>query len=169
MIRIAGVERRECSEGREAEDCWPPAGGFRGGGYLGAPPPFPQRLWPVVTEDRRRALQLALADGREALHGRTVWMLANCTPVGGGVAELLRTVTPYWLDAGIDAHWAVVGGGPGVLSDHQAHPQPTAEHPGDDGQLVSREQRVYERAPELARVWLERRLRVGDVVVLHDP
>jgi hypothetical protein len=38
MIRIAGVERRERSEGREAEDCWPPAGGFRGGGYLGSPP-----------------------------------------------------------------------------------------------------------------------------------
>jgi hypothetical protein len=38
MIRIAGVERRERSEGREAEDCWPPAGGFRGGAYLGSPP-----------------------------------------------------------------------------------------------------------------------------------
>ena len=38
MIRIAGGERRERSEGREAEDCWPPAGGFRGGGYLGSPP-----------------------------------------------------------------------------------------------------------------------------------
>jgi hypothetical protein len=38
MIRIAGVERRERSEGREAEDCGPPAGGFRGGGYLGSPP-----------------------------------------------------------------------------------------------------------------------------------
>ena len=48
----------------------------------------------MVTEDGRRALQLALADGREALRGRTVWMV-NSTPVGGGVAELLRTVTPY--------------------------------------------------------------------------
>jgi hypothetical protein len=38
MIRIAGVDRRERSEGREAEDCWPPAVGFRGGAYLGSPP-----------------------------------------------------------------------------------------------------------------------------------
>ena len=100
--------------------------------------PFPLgRLWPVVTEDGRRALQLALADGREALRGRTVWMV-NSTPVGGGVAELPRTLTPYWPDAGID----VV-----VLHDPQ----------------------TAGRALEPARVWLERRLRVGDVVVLHDP
>jgi hypothetical protein len=57
--------------------------------------PFPLgRLWPVVTEDGRRALDLALADGRQALRGRTVWIV-NSTPVGGGVAELLRTLTPY--------------------------------------------------------------------------
>jgi trehalose synthase len=126
------------------------------------------RLWPVVTEDGRRALQLALADGREALRGRTVWMV-NSTPVGGGVAELLRTVTPYWLDAGIDAHWAVVGGGPAFLRITKRIHNLLHGYPGDDGQLGSLEQRVYERALEPARVWLERRLRVGDVVVLHDP
>jgi trehalose synthase len=126
------------------------------------------RLWPVVTEDGRRALQLALADGREALRGRTVWMV-NSTPVGGGVAELLRTVTPYWLDAGIDAHWAVVGGGPAFFRITKRIHNLLHGYPGDDGQLGSLEQRVYERALEPARVWLERRLRVGDVVVLHDP
>ena len=122
----------------------------------------------MVTEDGRRALQLALADGREALRGRTVWMV-NSTPVGGGVAELLRTVTPYWLDAGIDAHWAVVGGGPAFFRITKRIHNLLHGYPGDDGQLGSLEQRVYERALEPARVWLERRLRVGDVVVLHDP
>jgi trehalose synthase len=131
--------------------------------------PFPLgRLWPVVTEDGRRALQLALADGREALRGRTVWMV-NSTPVGGGVAELLRTLTPYWLDAGIDAHWAVVGGGPAFFRITKRIHNLLHGYPSDDGQLGSPEQRVYERALEPARVWLERRLRVGDVVVLHDP
>jgi hypothetical protein len=38
VIRIAGVERCERSEGRDAEDWRPPAGSFRGGGYLGSPP-----------------------------------------------------------------------------------------------------------------------------------
>jgi hypothetical protein len=38
MIRIAGVAPRERSEGRQAEDCRPPAGGFRAGGYLRSPP-----------------------------------------------------------------------------------------------------------------------------------
>jgi trehalose synthase len=63
----------------------------------------------------------------------------------------------------------VVGGGPAFFRiTKRIHNLPHG-YPGDDGQLGSLEQRVYERALEPARVWLERRLRVGDVVVLHDP
>jgi len=65
-----------------------------------------------------------------------------------------------------------LGGGrrrPGVLRITKRIHNLLHGYPGDDGQLGSLEQRVYERALEPARVWLERRLRVGDVVVLHDP
>ena len=46
---------------------------------------------------------------RELLGGRTVWEV-NSTAVGGGVAELLRTLPPYWRGAGIDVRWMVVRG-----------------------------------------------------------
>jgi trehalose synthase len=63
----------------------------------------------------------------------------------------------------------VVGGGPAFFRITKRIHNLLHGYPGDDGQLGSLEQRVYEHALEPARVWLERRLRVGDVVVLHDP
>jgi trehalose synthase len=42
-------------------------------------------------------------------------------------------------------------------------------HPGDGGELGTRERGVYERALEPSRAWLGRRVRAGDIVVLHDP
>ena len=45
----------------------------------------------------------------ELLGGRTVWMV-NSTAVGGGVAQLLRTLLPYWRGAGIDVRWMVLRG-----------------------------------------------------------
>ena len=41
--------------------------------------------------------------------GRTVW-LVNSTALGGGVAQLLRTLLPYWKGAGIDVRWVVLRG-----------------------------------------------------------
>ena len=41
--------------------------------------------------------------------GRTVWMV-NSTALGGGVAQLLRTLLPYWKGAGIDVRWVVLRG-----------------------------------------------------------
>jgi hypothetical protein len=45
----------------------------------------------------------------ELLAGRTVWMV-NFTAWGGGVAQLLRTLLPYWKGAGIDVRWVVLLG-----------------------------------------------------------
>jgi trehalose synthase len=45
----------------------------------------------------------------ELLGGRTVWMV-NSTAVGGGVAQLLHTLLPYWRGAGIDVRWMVLRG-----------------------------------------------------------
>jgi hypothetical protein len=45
----------------------------------------------------------------ELLGGRTIWMV-NSTAFGGGVAQLLRTLLPYWRGAGIDVRWMVLRG-----------------------------------------------------------
>jgi trehalose synthase len=63
----------------------------------------------------------------------------------------------------------VVGGGPAFLPITKRIHNRLHGYPGDDGQPGRPEQRLYKHALEPARVRLERRLRVGDVVVLHDP
>jgi hypothetical protein len=45
----------------------------------------------------------------ELLGGRTIWEV-NSTALGGGVAQLLRTLLPYWRGAGIDVRWMVIRG-----------------------------------------------------------
>ena len=43
----------------------------------------------------------------DVLGGRTVWW-ANSTALGGGVAQIARTLLPYWRGAGIDVRWMVL-------------------------------------------------------------
>ena len=107
-------------------------------------------------------------ESRDALVGRTVWMV-NSTAMGGGVAELLRTFVPYWLGAGLDVRWTVVRARPAFFRITKRVHNMLHGHPGDGGELGTRERRLDERALEPAVAWLERRVRVGDIVVLHDP
>jgi trehalose synthase len=44
------------------------------------------------------------------LAGRAVWSI-NSTAVGGGVAEMLRTMLPYARAGGFDARWLIVRAG----------------------------------------------------------
>jgi hypothetical protein len=54
-------------------------------------------------------LERACEDARELLAGRTLWSI-NSTARGGGIAEMQRTLWPYWRDAGLDARWLVLSG-----------------------------------------------------------
>jgi trehalose synthase len=140
----------------------------RGVEEVGLPPVPLERLRPVVKLSGWETLGAALDESRDALVGRTVWMV-NSSAMGGGVAELLRTFVPYWLGAGLDVRWAVVRGRPDFFRITKRVHNMLHGHPGDGGELGTTERRVYERALEPALAWLERRVRVGDIVVLHDP
>ena len=52
-------------------------------------------------------LEAARTSAQRLLMGRTVW-LVNSTAQGGGVAEMIRTLFPYWRGEGIDARWLVI-------------------------------------------------------------
>ena len=95
--------------------------------------------------------------------------MVNSTAVGGGVAELLRSSMPYWLGTGLDARWAVIQAGPGFFRITKRIHNMLHGHPGDRRELGERERRVYESSLAPNAAWLERRVRAGDVVVLHDP
>src|SRR5438552_11207612 len=110
----------------------------------------------------------ALMRMRRVLGSRTIWHV-NSTANGGGVAELLRSVLPYALEAGVDVRWLVIEASDGFLEitkrlHHRLHDQN-----GDGGPLTEHEHRVYERDLDADRAALCDRIRPGDVVVLHDP
>jgi trehalose synthase len=55
--------------------------------------------WERLTDAQARAGEL--------LAGRVVWSISS-TAIGGGVAEMLRTLLPYARAGGVDARWLVV-------------------------------------------------------------
>ena len=63
----------------------------------------------VLGTEHHRALDDALARLWELLAGRRLWHI-NSTSAGGGVAEMLTSLLPYPLGAGIDVRWLVVNG-----------------------------------------------------------
>jgi trehalose synthase len=48
-----------------------------------------------LAEPMIERVRVAQQHAGELLAGRTVWMV-NSTALGGGVAQLLRTLLPYW-------------------------------------------------------------------------
>jgi trehalose synthase len=127
-----------------------------------------EQLQDVVKREGWEALEAALRECRGALLGRTLWMV-NSTAVGGGVAEMLRSLVPYTLGAGLNVRWSVVRAGPAFFRVTKRVHNMLHGYPGDGGDLGSSARRVYERGLEPAMAWLKGRVSAGDIVVLHDP
>jgi trehalose synthase len=88
----------------------------------------------------------------------------NATPVGGGVAEILRSLVPLLLDQGVKAEWYVMEG-------HENFFQVTKrlhnQLQGEPGELTTAERRAYEStnaANSAAMSSLS-----TDLWVIHDP
>jgi len=104
----------------------------------------------------------------ELLGGRTVWMV-NSTAVGGGVAQLLRTLLPYWRGAGIDVRWMVLRGSAEFFRVTKRFHNHLQGQPGDGHVLGIDELRILDQAARQHAGVLASQLARGDVVVLNDP
>jgi hypothetical protein len=103
MIRIAGVERRERSEGREAEDCGRRPAGFRGGGYLfgpGAARCRGRRRSPRRARRRARVRPRRAGRPSTAADARTGLACRRAVPPPVGVPHLGGLVPP--LEIGVE-------------------------------------------------------------------
>jgi trehalose synthase len=122
----------------------------------------------ALTSEQADRLRAVAARSAAALSGRTVWNV-NSTATGGGVAEMLRSLLGYVLDAGVRSRWLVLAGDPLFFAltkrlhnaihgaDHTAAPT------GSDRALY--EQVLHRRnLPTLLDLVGPR-----DVVILHDP
>jgi trehalose synthase len=122
---------------------------------------------PPLSLDAYEALagDAAIAEIRrlaEPLHGARVLHL-NATRYGGGVAEILPTLTSLMIDVGIDAAWRVIPG-----SDAFFNVTKTIHNglQGMDVVLGEEARRVYQAANESFAAAFEDSY---DFVVIHDP
>ena len=104
----------------------------------------------------------------ELLAGRTVWMV-NSTAMGGGVAQLLRTLLPYWKGAGIDVRWVVLLGSGEFFRVTKRFHNHLQGQPGDGDVLGIEELTTLDRAALYHARALASLVAPGDVVVLNDP
>jgi trehalose synthase len=116
----------------------------------------------------RGRLAAVLATTARSLAGRTIWMV-NSTPAGGGVAELLRALMPYWRAAGLDVRWVVLRAPPRFFTVTKRVHNWLHGYPGDGGELGHGERRVYEGALAPTAERLAAEVRPRDLIVLHDP
>ena len=120
-----------------------------------------------VTEESWQRLMQARAEAAAMLAGRTVWTV-NSTAVGGGVAEMQRTLFPYWTGSGLDARWLVLTAPASFFRltkrlHNMLHGDPAT------ARLGIRARGLYERVSADAGAELAARVKPGDVVILHDP
>ena len=126
------------------------------------------RLGPLVGATRLDALQRSASDARKVLGGKTVWNISS-TSAGGGVAEMLRALVGYARDAGIDTQWLVISGDPDFFVITKRIHNRLHGVEGDQGNLGAKETAHYEKIMQVNAAEILRRVRPGDIVLLHDP
>jgi trehalose synthase len=94
--------------------------------------------------------------GKRVLH-------VNSTKVGGGVAEILRSLMPLLQDVGLDARWEVISGNEEFFTTTKAF------HNALQGQEQHLSQRMLQNYIEVNRENARRLSFDADYVVIHDP
>src|SRR6185437_2826089 len=65
----------------------------------------------LLSASRMQHVARRVVELRARLAGRVVWNVSS-TAVGGGVAEMVRSLLAYARGAGVDARWVVIDGTP---------------------------------------------------------
>jgi len=121
----------------------------------------------IGRKQMREALKLG-ATIRKRLAGRVFWNV-NSTAVGGGVAELLRSLLSYARSVGVDARWMVIKGSPEFFQITKRLHHALHGAAGDNSDLGEREREIYESTLRENALELASLVRPRDIVLLHDP
>ena len=123
---------------------------------------------PVIGAERLARLEEAARTSRALLEGAVVWNV-NSTASGGGVAEMLRILVGYIRGAGVDSRWLVIDADPRFfVITNRIHNRIHGQQ-GDQGTLGQLEAAHYREVSAANASALRRRLRPGNIVLLHDP
>ena len=128
-----------------------------------------ERFESVLDPEKYKRFADTIKVAQDMFAGRVVWNV-NSTAVGGGVAEMLRSLLAYARAAGVDARWVVI-----TADDPEFFRVTKRIHnhlhgfPGDHGELGEVERKVYETVAERNAAEMVRLVSPDDVVIVHDP
>jgi trehalose synthase len=122
----------------------------------------------LVGEARVAAVRGYAKATRALLGAHAVWNI-NSTQVGGGVAEMLRSLLRYARGLGVQVRWTVIEGSPELFRITKRLHNALHDDPGDGSPLGAREAAIYEDAMRANIAAFDAFVRTGDVVICHDP
>jgi len=128
----------------------------------------PQKFESVLGADAYAGFASIFAPAKTLLEGRVIWNI-NSTAVGGGVAEMLRSLLTYARGADVDARWSVIEGNTDFFHITKRIHNNLHGAQGDGGPLGDAEKGMYEDALKANAEELAPLIRADDVVILHDP
>jgi trehalose synthase len=105
---------------------------------------------------------------RAKLHGRVVWNVSS-TAVGGGVAEMVRSLLAYARGAGVDARWVVIDAPPEFFRITKRLHNAIHGSVGDGSPLGDVERKMFEHVAAINAAELAPMVRAHDIVIVHDP
>jgi trehalose synthase len=121
----------------------------------------------IGDEHMSESLEVA-ARLRDRFSKRVIWNV-NSTGVGGGVAEMLKSLLGYTRSVGIDTRWMVISGSPEFFQLTKRLHHALHGRAGDGSPLDERAREIYEATLRENALELASIVRSGDVVLLHDP
>ena len=111
------------------------------------------------TDLKNMAAQLG---SRKVLH-------VNSTAKGGGVAEILAFLVPYFADIGVHVTWLVLKGDDEFFKITKRIHNGLHGFPGDGGNLSLAEAHHYEKVCKFNAFQIGPLLKPNDIVICHDP
>ena len=127
-----------------------------------------ERYTTLLSAGRMEHIARRVAELRTRLAGRVVWNISS-TAVGGGVAEMVRSLLAYARGAAVDARWVVIDGPPEFFRITKRLHNAIHGSPGDGSPLGDDERRLYEAVTAQNAAELAPMVRPGDIAIVHDP
>jgi trehalose synthase len=122
----------------------------------------------LLGPDAMRAVTGRIRELKARLDGRVVWNISSAA-VGGGVAEMVRSILAYARGAGVDARWAVIEGTPEFFRITKRIHNAIHGTRGDGSPLGLAERQIFEQVAMTNALELTPMIRPGDIVIVHDP
>jgi len=127
-----------------------------------------ERYSTLLSADKLRRVMARFAVLRVRLSGRAIWNVSS-TAVGGGVAEMVRSLLSYARGVGVDARWAVIDGPPAFFRFTKRLHNAIHGSVGDGSPIGDDERTLYERVSAINMAELAQMVRPRDLVIVHDP